>query len=202
MSDANNHAVRTDAVWKVFEQEAEEVQAVRDVSLTIAPGEFTAIAGPSGSGKTTLLNLIGGLTRPTRGQIWVAGNELSAMSNQDLAQLRLDHVGFTSMISRAEAPALTKKLEALRGDGFTGKAPGGPSRWSTDRTSTYEPLRHELVVEVTYDHMSGGRFRHGTRLVRWRPDKAPGQCTWEQVAPAAPASGPVAEALTRVSRGA
>ena len=50
--------------------------------------------GPSGSGKTTLLNLIGGLTRPTRGRVWVAGQEVSEMSNQDLAQLRLEQVGF------------------------------------------------------------------------------------------------------------
>jgi ATP-dependent DNA ligase len=113
---------------------------------------------------------------------------------------RLDHVGFTSMISRGDAPGLTERLEALRGDGFTGKSPGGPSRWSSERTETYEPLRHELVVEVTYDHMSGGRFRHGTRLVRWRPDKAPAQCTWEQVEPLAPTSGPIAAALPALSR--
>ena len=87
-------AARTDGVWKVFEQEAESVQAVRDVSLTIGRGEFTALAGPSGSGKTTLLNLIGGLTRPTRGQVWVAGREVSGMSNQELARLRLEEVGF------------------------------------------------------------------------------------------------------------
>ena len=93
-SAAGEPAVRTDGVWKIFQQEAEEVQAVRDVSLTIAPGEFTALAGPSGSGKTTLLNLIGGLTRPTRGRIWVVGDELSEMSNEALAQLRLEHVGF------------------------------------------------------------------------------------------------------------
>jgi ATP-dependent DNA ligase len=108
---------------------------------------------------------------------------------------RLDHVGFTSMISKAEAPALTERLEALRGDGFTGKAPGGPSRWSTERTSTYEPLRHELVVEVLYDHMSGGRFRHGTRLVRWRPDKAARQCTWEQIEPPGAIEGPIADVI-------
>jgi ATP-dependent DNA ligase len=108
---------------------------------------------------------------------------------------RLDHVGFTSMISKAEAPALTERLEALRGDGFTGKAPGGPSRWSTERTSTYEPLRHELVVEVLYDHMSGGRFRHGTRLVRWRPDKAARQCTWGQIEPPGAIEGPIADVI-------
>jgi ATP-dependent DNA ligase len=94
----------------------------------------------------------------------------------------LHHVGFSSSFSAAEKPELTKTLEALRGGpGFTGRAPGGPIRWSTDRTETYEPLRHELVVEVAYDHVTSGRFRHGSTFVRWRPDKAPAQCTMEQL---------------------
>jgi ATP-dependent DNA ligase len=101
---------------------------------------------------------------------------------------QLDHVGFTSGLAARDKPELTGKLEALRGGpGFTGKAPGGPSRWSTERSSEWVPLRHELVVEVHYDQITGDRFRHGTRLVRWRPDKAPGQCTFEQLAaPAEP----------------
>jgi ATP-dependent DNA ligase len=67
----------------------------------------------------------------------------------------------------AEKPELTAKLEALRGaPGFTGKAPGGPSRWSTERSAEWESLRSELVVEVRHDHFSGGRFRHGTELMR------------------------------------
>ena len=90
----NTPAVRTEGVWKIFQQEAEEVQAVHDVSLTVERGEFTALAGPSGSGKTTLLNVIGGLTRPTRGKVWVAGQDVTDMSNQELAQLRLEQVGF------------------------------------------------------------------------------------------------------------
>ncbi len=94
MTESNTPAVRTEGVWKIFQQAAEEVQAVRDVSLTVERGEFTALAGPSGSGKTTLLNVIGGLTRPTRGRVWVAGQEVSEMTNQQLAQLRLDEVGF------------------------------------------------------------------------------------------------------------
>ena len=94
MAVRDTAAARTDGVWKIFEQEAESVQAVRDVSLTIERGEFTALAGPSGSGKTTLLNLIGGLTRPTQGRVWVAGSEVSRMSNQELARLRLQEVGF------------------------------------------------------------------------------------------------------------
>ncbi len=95
----------------------------------------------------------------------------------------LDHVGFTSTIANDERAVLTQKLEKLRGGlGFTGKAPGGPSRWSTDRSGEWEPVRPELVVEVRFDHVTGNRFRHGTRLLRWRPDKAPRQCTFEQIA--------------------
>jgi ATP-dependent DNA ligase len=94
----------------------------------------------------------------------------------------LHHVGFTSNIKATERKALTTKLERLiKPPGFTGKAPGGPSRWSTKRSAEWQPLKPELVVEVCYDHFSGGRFRHGTRLLRWRPDKAPRQCTLDQV---------------------
>jgi ATP-dependent DNA ligase len=109
---------------------------------------------------------------------------------------KLDHVGFTSAFAGVDKPALTARLEALRGKGFTGNAPGGPSRWSNERTETYEPLRPELVVEVSYDHVSGGRFRHGTTILRWRPDKAPAQCTREQVAPPVRPTGPIADILS------
>jgi len=101
-------------------------------------------------------------------------------------QGKLDHVGFTATISNAERPAMTKMLEALiEPPGFTGKAPGGQSRWSTERTGEWEPLKPKLVVEVRYDHVTGDRFRHGTKLVRFRPDKAPRQCTFEQIEPEA-----------------
>jgi len=97
-------------------------------------------------------------------------------------QGKLDHVGFTATISNAERPAMTKMLEALiEPPGFTGKAPGGPSRWSTKRSSEWVPLEPTLVCEVRYDHFSGGRFRHGTRFLRWRPDKKPKQCTFGQL---------------------
>ena len=119
---ANNDAVRTDGVWKIFHQEAEEVQAVRDVTLRVGRGEFTAIAGPSGSGKTTLLNLIGGLTRPTQGQVWVAGHEVSGMSSQEIARLRLEQVGFVfqaynllpvlTALENAEFPMLLQGIDA------------------------------------------------------------------------------------------
>jgi ATP-dependent DNA ligase len=94
----------------------------------------------------------------------------------------LDHVGFTSGFANIDKADLTRRLESLRGGpGFTGDAPGGPSRWSTERSGQWEPLRPELVAEVSFDHVSGGRFRHGTRLIRFRPDKAPKQCRMEQI---------------------
>ncbi|GAC1694034.1 MAG: ATP-dependent DNA ligase [Gemmatimonadaceae bacterium] len=94
----------------------------------------------------------------------------------------LHHVGFTSNIPRDLKAALTARLETLvAAPGFTGQAPGGPSRWSTKRSSEWQPLRPRLVVEVEYDHFSGGRFRHGTSFLRWRPDKPPRRCTIAQV---------------------
>lgn len=96
----------------------------------------------------------------------------------------LHHVGFTSAISAKERPALTKQLESLiEAPGFTGSAPGGPSRWNTERSMAWKPLRSELVAEVRYDQVTGQRFRHGTGFLRWRPDKDPKQCTFEQLAP-------------------
>jgi ATP-dependent DNA ligase len=116
---------------------------------------------------------------------------------------KLDHVGFTTTLHDLDRKALTEQLEALiEPPGFTGNAPGGPSRWSTERSSEWQPLRSELVVEVRYDHVSGGRFRHGTRLLRWRPDKAPRQCTFEQIeaSPAATRGAPAAAGAAGGSR--
>ena len=94
----------------------------------------------------------------------------------------LHHVGFSANIKAADKPALTRKLEHLIEEpGFTGNRPGGPSRWSTERSGEWKPLAPSLVAEVQYDHFSGGRFRHGTRFLRWRPEKAPRQCTMGQV---------------------
>jgi ATP-dependent DNA ligase len=107
------------------------------------------------------------------------GSLLLGLYNRDG---ELDHVGFTSSISADDRPALTRKLKKLvKPPGFTGKAPGGPSRWSTKRSSEWEPLVPKLVAEVQFDHFTGGRFRHGTKFLRWRLDKAPRQCTMQQV---------------------
>jgi ATP-dependent DNA ligase len=94
----------------------------------------------------------------------------------------LDHVGFTSSFNAEQRQELKKIVEPLVGPpGFTGHAPGGPSRWSTKRSTEWQPLPPKLVCEVQYDHFSGSRFRHGTKFLRWRPDKKAQQCTFEQV---------------------
>ena len=121
MTDQTTPAVQTEHVWKTFKQEAEEIHAVRDVTVEIARGEFTALAGPSGSGKTTLLNVIGGLTRPTKGRVWVAGRDVTDMSNPELARLRLEQVGFVfqaynllpvlTAMENAEFPMLLQGLD-------------------------------------------------------------------------------------------
>ncbi|HEX3576991.1 MAG TPA: ATP-dependent DNA ligase [Thermoanaerobaculia bacterium] len=96
---------------------------------------------------------------------------------------RLVYIGHSSSIKKSEREALTKQLEALRGENpFEVRVPGGPSRWATEKSAEWEPLRPELVCEVEYDYFSQGRFRHGSKFLRWRPEKKPRQCTMEQVA--------------------
>ncbi len=97
-------------------------------------------------------------------------------------QGELDHVGFTSAIAANDREALTERLQSLaKPPGFTGKAPGGPSRWAIRRSTEWVPLKPVLVAEVQYDQITSGRFRHGTKFLRWRPDKAPSQCTFDQL---------------------
>ncbi|MEP7064633.1 MAG: ATP-dependent DNA ligase [Gemmatimonadota bacterium] len=127
--------------------------------------------------KRTADCVVGGFRYASKGKI-VGSLLLGLYDDKGL----LNHVGFCSAMSTKERADLTPKLEAMiEKPGFTGQAPGGPSRWSTARTSEWEPLATKLVVEVEYDHFTGGRFRHGTGLLRWRPDKAPRQCTMKQV---------------------
>jgi ATP-dependent DNA ligase len=121
--------------------------------------------------------VVGGFRYASKGG--VVGSLLLGLYDRNGA---LNHVGFTSSFDGTDKRALTRKLESLiQPPGFTGQAPGGPSRWSTKRSSEWEPLEPKLVVEVRFDHLTGGRFRHGTKLLRWRPDKAPRQCTMAQV---------------------
>ena len=94
----------------------------------------------------------------------------------------LHHVGFTSSIAAKDRAGWSKELDSLAGgSGFTGKAPGGPSRWATDRSAEWIAIKPAIVVEVLYDQVTGDRFRHGTKLLRRRPDKRPEQCRMEQL---------------------
>jgi ATP-dependent DNA ligase len=120
--------------------------------------------------------VIGGFRYASEGK--VVGSLLLGLYDKGL----LHQVGFSSSFKASKKPALTKKLEKLiKPPGFTGNAPGGPSRWATERSAEWKPLAPKLVCEVQYDHFTGGRFRHGTKFLRWRPDKNPEQCTFEQV---------------------
>ena len=121
--------------------------------------------------------VVGGFRYATRGKT-VGSLLLGLYDDEGL----LHHVGFCSGLTNQQKKELTPKLEKLvRKPGFTGQAPGGPSRWSTERSAQWQPLAPKLVVEVQYDHFTGDRFRHGTRFMRWRPDKAPRQCTMDQL---------------------
>lgn len=95
---------------------------------------------------------------------------------------KLNHVGFSSSFNAGDRATLKNLLKPyMGGSGFSGRAPGGPSRWSTERTGQWEALDPKLVCEIRYDHFSGERFRHGTKFLRWRPDKKARACTFEQL---------------------
>jgi ATP-dependent DNA ligase len=95
---------------------------------------------------------------------------------------KLDYVGYTSSFSDEDRAALANKLAKDEGPSpFSGNSPGGASRWSNGRSTEWVPLKGDLVAEVTYDQVTGGRFRHGTTFLRWRPDKRPDQCTRDQL---------------------
>ena len=121
--------------------------------------------------------VVGGFRYPSKGG--GIGSMLLGLYDEDG---KLNHVGFTSSFTPQMKKDLKKVLEPLKGGtGFTGNAPGGPSRWATERSAEWEPLRPKLVCEVQYDHFSQGRFRHGTKFLRWRPEKSAKQCTYEQL---------------------
>jgi ATP-dependent DNA ligase len=121
--------------------------------------------------------VVGGFRYASRGH--AVGSLLLGLFDDDGL---LHHVGFTSSLAADQRKSLTPKLKTLiKPPGFTGRAPGGPSRWSTKRSLEWQPLAPRLVVEVQYDHFTGERFRHGTKFLRWRPDKAPRQCSFDQL---------------------
>ena len=93
-SPANGTLVRIAAVEKVFHRGSEDIHVLSELSLDVPAGEFLALMGPSGSGKSTLLNLIGGLDRPTKGEVRIAGDRIDELSDRQLAAWRARHVGF------------------------------------------------------------------------------------------------------------
>jgi ATP-dependent DNA ligase len=144
------------------------------------------LEAPYASGERSMLKIkrlrtadcvVGGFRWASKGG--EVGSLLLGLYDEDGA---LHHVGFTSGFSVDERRRLKQIVKPhMGGMGFSGRAPGGPSRWSTERSAEWERLDPKLVCEVQYDHFSGGRFRHGTRFLRWRPEKKPRQCTFEQV---------------------
>ena len=146
------------------------------LDLSYRPGERAMVKVKQ---RRTADCVVGGFRYATRSKL--VGSLLLGL--YDDAGL-LHHIGFTSSIAGRDRAAWTEELESLvEAPGFTGNAPGGPSRWATERSTEWCPLKPALVVEVLYDQVTAGRFRHGTRLLRRRPDKAPGQCTMKQLAP-------------------
>ena len=146
-------AVRTEDVWKVYPQEPSPVEAVRGLTFEVARGDFVAMAGPSGSGKTTLLNLIGGLTRATRGRVWVGGDELGSLDDRRLARLRLERIGFVF-----QAYNLLPVLSAVENAEFTLLLRGVPH---AERRARVRALFREIGMEGLEDRrpskLSGGQ---------------------------------------------
>jgi ATP-dependent DNA ligase len=113
----------------------------------------------------------------------------------------LQHLGVTSSFPMARRRRLAEELEPLRKGALEGhpwgdweaaadgsqRMPGGQSRWSAGKDLSWEPLRIERVCEVKYDHLQGGRFRHAATFLRWRPDKRPGDCRYDQLEVTPPA---------------
>jgi ATP-dependent DNA ligase len=146
------------------------------IDLPYQPGERTGMQ--KFKRMRTADCVVGGFRYGSKATDVVGSLLLGLFDDDDL----LHHVGFTSNLPNPERAAITRRLEKLvEAPGFTGRAPGGPSRWSTERSGEWQPLATKLVVEVQYDHFSQGRFRHGTKFLRWRPDKAPRQCRLAQV---------------------
>jgi ATP-dependent DNA ligase len=159
------------------------------------------LEGPYASGERVMIKVknlktadcvVGGFRYATGSRL--VGSLLLGLFND---QGKLDHVGFTSGFADQDRAALTRKLLTLKGGtGFSGNAPGGPSRWSSERSTKWVPLKSKLIAEVRYDHVTDGRFRHGTKFLRWRPDKAVKSCTFDQLQPEKRPSKVIAELFT------
>jgi putative ABC transport system ATP-binding protein len=147
LSLATEVTVRTEDLWKIYPQEPEAVEAVRGVTLEIHEGDFMSMAGPSGSGKTTLLNMLGGLTRPTRGRIWIGDQEITEFTDRELARLRLESIGFVF-----QAFNLLPVLSALENAEFSLLLRGVPAQ---ERHRRVRELFQEIGLEGLEDRKPG-----------------------------------------------
>jgi ATP-dependent DNA ligase len=163
---------RVAADWFERSGKALDGIVVKRLDGSYEPGERTMIKVKQ---QRTADCVVGGYRRGKNG----VGSLLLGLYDE---QGKLDYVGFTSSFSDEDRAALAKKLARDEGASpFTGSSPGGASRWSQGRSTEWVPLKGDLVAEVTYDQVTGGRFRHGTTFLRWRPDKRPDQCSREQL---------------------
>ena len=145
--------VRTENLWKIYPQEPAPVEAVRGLNLEIAQGDFVAFAGPSGSGKTTLLNLLGGLTHATKGQIWIAGREITSLTDQALTHLRLEQIGYVF-----QAYNLLPVLSALENAELTLLLRGVPETERRQRVRTlFEKIGMSGLEDRRPGKLSGGQ---------------------------------------------
>ena len=138
-SEDSQTSVRVEKVSKVFSQASFQVHALREVSLEIESASFTSISGPSGSGKTTLLNMIGGLDRPSSGEVYIAGERIDQKSSSELADLRLRKIGFVF-----QAFNLIPVLTALENVAFVMQLRGMPE---AERSEKARAILAEVGLE-------------------------------------------------------
>ncbi len=145
--------ITTKSVTKVYNSDKVPVHALRGVDLNIEKGEFTAIVGPSGSGKTTLLNIIGGLDTPTEGKTIVQGTDLSTLSDSELINFRLHHIGFVF-----QAYNLIPVLTAVENVSFVMQMQGRPNKECHNKSiSLLKEVGLEDKINKRPSELSGGQ---------------------------------------------
>lgn len=145
--------ITTKSVTKVYNSDKVPVHALRGVDLNIEKGEFTAIVGPSGSGKTTLLNIIGGLDTPTEGKTIVQGTDLSTLSDSELINFRLHHIGFVF-----QAYNLIPVLTAVENVSFVMQMQGRPNKECRNKSiSLLKEVGLEDKINKRPSELSGGQ---------------------------------------------
>lgn len=149
---SSSAVVRTEKLQKVYRTGATETPALRGVDLELEEREFTATAGPSGSGKSTLLHLLGGLDRPTDGEIYLDGRAMSGLSKDELARLRLTRIGFVF-----QAYNLIPVLTVVENTAFVLELQGIPYRERIRRArAILAELRVDKYADQFPNRLSGG----------------------------------------------